>query len=197
MNAMLKNLVEGKPFEPLPADSPLAVLPKPPLQKLSYNHEALIDMLIAEPWISQNELAGRFGLSASWLSTIICSELFQDRLAQRREQIVDPELRQSTKAQLQGLHSRSMEILRKKLDAEPEAVPDQLALQVLKVTGSSLGLGGERDTRVSIHETHLHLEDLGKNLVSLLHRKKDYVDGKVVSSTQADPPQAQSGPLPA
>lgn len=194
MNALLKALVDGTPAAPS-ADSPLAERPKPPLEKLSYNHEALVDMLIAEPWISQNELGRRFGMSASWISTVICSDLFQSRLAERREQIIDPELRQSTKAQLQGLHLRSMEILRKKLEAEPELISDNLALQVLKVTGQSLGMG-DQGTKVSIHETHLHLEELGQNLVSLLHRKRSQepINGDFTPSTGAR--SAESLPSP-
>lgn len=165
MNALLQRLVDG-----LPPASPLAPPPRPQIQKVSYNHEAMIDMLIADPWISQNEIARRFGMSASWISTIICSDLFQARLAERREKLVDPQVRVSLKTQFEGLLSRSMEILRCKLDAEPEEVPDRLAVEVAKMAGKNLGM--QAAPTVSIQETHVHLEELGQNLVKLMRKTR-------------------------
>src|SRR6266404_8541740 len=185
MNPLLQSLVEAKPSEQLAGDSPLVSRPGP-LQKLRYSHEAMIDLLITEPWISQNELADRFNMSASWISTIICSDLFQAKLAERRDQLVDPEIRMSLKTQFEGLLSRSMDILRTKLSAPPESVPDQLAVQVAKMAGQSLGLGAH-ETRVSVHETHVHLEELGNNLVNLLRRRKqEYINAEVVPSVSPE-----------
>jgi len=182
MNPLLKALVDGSPGQSLPGPSPLAPRPPPAIQKLRYSHEAMIDMLIAEPWIAQGELAQRFGMSPSWISTIICSDLFQSRLAERRDQLVDLEIRSNLKTQFEGLLSRSMEILRHKLDAHPDNVPDQLAVQVAKISGQSLGMG-VRETRVSVQETHVHLEQLGENLVNLLRRRRSEVhDGEVTQS---------------
>ena len=165
MNPLLQKLISG-----LPADSPLATPAKPAIAKVSYNHEAMVNMIVAEPWISQNELARRFGMSASWISTIICSDLFQARLAARREDLVDPEVRSSLKLQFEGLLSRSMEVLRHKLDLEPDQVPDRLAVEVAKMAGKNLGLSGP--PVVSVQETHVHLEELGNNLVGLLRRRR-------------------------
>src|SRR5580765_8138765 len=182
MNPLLQALVDAKPGEVVPGASPLAPR-REPLQKLRYTHEALIDQLIAEPWISQNELADRFGMSASWISTIICSDLFQSRLAERRDKLVDPEVRASLKNQFEGILSRSLEILRYKLDATPDKVPDQLAVQVAKMAGSNLGLG-DKGARVSIQETHVHLEELGNNLVDLLRRRKaEVIEGQITPVT--------------
>lgn len=140
----------------------------------------MIALLISQPWISQNELAAHFGMSASWISTIICSDLFQTKLAEKRDELVDPELRTSIKAQMEGLHSRSMDILRKKLEREPDQVPDQLALQVAKVMGQGLGYGS-KETKISVHETHVHLEELGSNLVGLLRRRRAEADGEIIN----------------
>ena len=170
MNALLQSLVNGTPSAGVQPGSFLAPRsPRDQIQKMRYTHEAMIDILIAEPWVSQNELADRFGMSASWISTIICSDVFQSRLAERRDQLVDPELRLSIKTQMEGLHARSMEILRHKLNKLPDDVPDQLALQVAKVMSQGLGMGAPK---VSISETHVHLEELGQNLVGLLRRRK-------------------------
>lgn len=183
MNALLQALCNGEPAPSVAAGSPLAPRPPPAIQKLRYTHEAMISILVAEPWVSQNELARRFGMSAAWISTIICSDLFQARLAERREELVDPELRLSIKAQMEGLYARSMEILRHKLSKEPDEVPDQLALQTAKVMGANLGMSAPK---VSVTETHLHLEELGNNLVGLLRRKREAIAGEF-TSVEANP----------
>jgi hypothetical protein len=131
----------------------------------------MIDQIIKNPAISNDDLAEMFGYTPSWISTVMCGELFQNKLAARREELVDPELRQSVKVQFAGLLSRSMEILRHKLNARPEAVPDQLALQVAKMSGQALGYGN-KEQRVSVQETHIHLAELGGNLVDLLRQRK-------------------------
>jgi len=170
VNPLLARLVAGTPSSETAGPSPLAPAAKPPIQKLRYTHEALLDILIVEPWISQNELAARFGMSASWISTIICSDLFQSRLAARREQLVDPEVRFSIKTQMEGLLARSMEVLRHKLNADPDQVPDRLAVQVATMAGKNLGM--QAPPSVSVQETHVHLEELGQNLVGLLRRRR-------------------------
>jgi len=169
---LIQALLEGRaPSEALSGSSPLAARPAGPIQKLRYSHEAMIDLLVSEPWISQNEIAERFGMSASWISTIICSDLFQARLAERRDQLVDPELRLSLKTQFEGILARSMEVLRHKLSQHPDLISDQLALQTAKVASQSLGMG-VRETKVSVTETHVHLQELGANLVGLLRRER-------------------------
>ena len=182
MNPLLQSLCN---LPPLPA--------RPAIQKLSYNHDAMVDMLVAEPFVSQNELARRFGMSASWISTIICSDLFQAKLAARREALVDPQIRASLKTQFEGLLARSVEILRFKLDAEPENVPDRLAVEVAKMAGKNLGMHGAPP--VSIQETHVHLEELGQNLVHLLRRRRtenDY-EAEYEGDPQLQPGQTALG----
>lgn len=179
MNALLAGLAPGT--SPL-AEERKAPAVKPPIQKVRYTHQAMSDMLIAEPMISQNELASRFGYSASWVSTILCSDVFQAFHAERRDLLVDPEIRTNLKLQFEGLLARSMEVLRAKLDKPPDEVTDQLALQTAKIASQSIGMGAPK---VSIHETHVHLEELGTNLVGLLRRRK--TEASVVSEVPAGP----------
>ena len=65
---------------------------RPP--RIRYTHEGLIDMIIAEPWVSQNELAMRFGYTAPWISTVMTSDAFlaklEERKAERRRPVPKP-----------------------------------------------------------------------------------------------------------
>lgn len=176
MSPLLRALVEGSPA-PNAGDSPLSPPKANPVARLSYTHEAMIDLIIAEPAIYNEELAARFGYSPSWISTVVVSDIFQAKLAARREALVDPELRMSIKTQFKGLLERSMEILARKLDRPALEVPDQLAVQVAKLAGTSLGFG-VKETKVSVTETHLHLQELGANLVDILRTRKAEASGR-------------------
>lgn len=155
---------------------------KPALQKLNYSHKCMIDMLITEmPPPNQNELARRFGRTASWISIVMASDAFRVKLAERQEAIVDPILRERVKeqldavldekAQLTALMMRSMEVLRAKLEAPLSVVPDQLALRTLELTSRANGYGARDTTTVNVN-VNQQIDDASGQLVHLLRRKK-------------------------
>lgn len=157
---------------PVPGASPLAPRERPAIAKVSYTHEAMINLIIASGGtISQNDLAEHFGYSASWISTVISSDAFQAKLAERSKELIDPEVLQSFETQIKGLLARSLEILRHKLAKKPDDVPDQLALQTAKVATAALGMG-DKGPQMTVHETHVHLEEHGAKLVGLLRRSR-------------------------
>ena len=131
--------------------------------------------LIAEnPCISQGQLAEIFGYSESWISTIICSDVFQSILSEEMEKSpFGAEFRATAKLQVEGILARSLEILRHKLSKSPDLIPDQLAIQTARMAAGALDMGQQK--RVSVQETHIHLENLAGNLVGLLHREKGRV----------------------
>ncbi len=142
------------------------------IQKVSYTHDAMIDMLILDPTISQNDLAARFGYSACWVSQIISSDSFQAKLAERKDEIVDPSIRATIEDNFRTLVIRSMAILREKLDKPASMVPDNLALRGLEVGSRALGYGAKSSTVAVQVNMGDHLEKLAENLTGLLQRKK-------------------------
>lgn len=108
------------------------------LRKIKYNHEAMVDMMIAKPGMSQNEIAAEFGLSPSWVSILINSDAFQAVLARRREEVIDPILFASVNDRLTSVAALSAEIVAEKLIATRS--PD-LALKALEVSTKALGFG--------------------------------------------------------
>jgi len=148
--------------------------------KIRYTHDAMIDQILANPCISQNQLAIHFGYTAGWVSQIISSDAFQSRLAERSKEIVDPILQVSVKAQFEGLISRSLEILRHKLDKPPDQIPDNLALRSADLAAKALGYGARvEQTNVQINMGD-HLDKLGENLTRLLERKKAEAGGTTI-----------------
>lgn len=151
-----------------------AVPAEPGIQKLRYSHEAMIEMIVAEPSIKQNELARRFGKTASWISTIINSDAFQVKLHERMGEVWG-ELTVSMQDQMRGLMARSMEILREKLDHHSSAVPDQLALRTVELTSRALGYGARSDGPAVVVNVTQKLDDNAGQLVDLLRRKRAQV----------------------
>lgn len=151
------------------------------IQKVAYTHDAMIDLIIANPSISQNQIAAHFGYTASWISQIISSDAFQSRLAERRNEIVDPAIRATVEEQFKGIVYRSLDILRTKLARPADQVPDNLALRSLDLASRALGFGArDRETTVTVQETHVHLDTLGERLVGLLQTKRSAViDGEL------------------
>ena len=109
--------------------TPPATRPSGVIAKMRYSHDAMVDLIVQNPWISQNELAATFGYTPGWVSQVIASDAFQARLAERKEEVVDPLIRATIEEQFKGLVARSLEILRQKLDRPAAAVPDKLALR--------------------------------------------------------------------
>ena len=154
---------------------------RPP--KIRYSHDGMIDMIVAEPWISQNELALRFGYTASWVSTIMTSDAFKAKLELRKDEIVDPVLRMGLEERFKAVTQRSLEILMEKLQAPAAFIPDNLVLQAAALGAKSLGLGQVKE--VSGTPPANGLDQLADRLIALQRgiqgvtfRQPEIIDGE-------------------
>lgn len=156
----------------LPAPRPSGI------RKIRYSHDAMIDVILSNPGITQNQLASTFGYTAAWVSQILSSDAFQARLSARRNEVVDPILQEAVDTRLKGMMLRSIEVLNEKLNAPAENVPANIALRTLEVSTRALGYGArDQQTNLQIN-VETHLDGLGENLVTLLRRKKaETIDG--------------------
>lgn len=118
------------------------------MEKLKYSHEALIDVLIANPRVTQRELAAHFGYTEGWLSRIMRSDAFREMVAARKSELVDPIVLQSLSQRFEALAERSAEILMEKLDASRD--PD-MAMKALEVSSKALGFGVSKGTQVQVN----------------------------------------------
>lgn len=149
---------------------------------LSYSHKAMIDHLIAEPWISNNELAARFGRTPSWISTIRASDAFQTQLATRVGEVVDPALRQTVEDRMRGVMLRSVEVLEENLNLPHP--PPELALRSLAVTSKALGYGAKLDEKPSTPQVESHLDQHRQRLRILLRQEKSAADGSTTVAVE-------------
>jgi hypothetical protein len=168
MNAEIESVLEARERPLWPSGASKGVM------KLSYTHDAMVDLLIANPMISQNDLADRFGYTASWVSQILSSDAFQSRLAERTESLVDPTIRATIEERFKAIVLRSLDILATKLNKHPDQIPDNLALRTFELGSRAAGYGAKVDKAPvqNVTEMHVHLESLGEGLTNLLRRKK-------------------------
>jgi hypothetical protein len=140
----------------------------------------MVDLIVARPGISQNEIAAHFGYTASWVSLIITSDAFQSRLAARKDELVDPAIRLEIEAHFKGVIARSLAILEHKLSKSPDTIPDNLALRALDIASRAAGYGAKTDpppAPVTV-PIHLHLENIGGGLVQLLRKERRAIEGE-------------------
>ena len=121
------------------------------LKQTNYTHDALIDLILANPAIDQRQLAAEFGYSEGWISLIMSSDSFQAALAKRKEEVIDPAVRASLDAQLKGLVHQSIQVLRRKLEANPS---DDLALTVMTNASRALGYGAKVKVEGTVNHNH-------------------------------------------
>ena len=138
------------------------------VQKVSYTHDAMIDLIIGQPTISQNELAVIFGYTPGWVSLVMSSDAFKTRLESRRADLVDPTILMSLEEKFRALADKSLEVLRKKL--ENPNVSDNLAIASANLAAKSLGLGQPKTPAPEKPEDN-RLERIGGRLLALMGEK--------------------------
>lgn len=151
----------------------------PTLGKIRYTHEAMIDLIVADPSIAQNTLAAHFGYSAAWISVVINTDMFQAKLAQRREEIVNPLIRASLEERFAAITQRSLEVLQEKLSQSSDKIPDNLALRAAELGAKAKGVGGfgnVASAQAPVHvDVNVRLDNLASRLTGLLATKRTEV----------------------
>lgn len=153
---------------------------------VNYTHEAMIDLIISCPGISQNDLAAHFNYTPSWISTMMASDAFQSQLAKRRSEIIDPRLIATVEERFRGIAARTAELIAEKLSKPANEIPDTFLLRSFELSTRAAGYGARQEPPAPpTPEIHLHLEKLGANLDSLLTRRKaavvqEFTDAEVL-----------------
>lgn len=116
---------------------------KPMIANVRYTHEGIIDEIVMNPAISQNDLAKRFGYSATWMSIVINSDAFQERLRERKAELTDPKLLASINERLDAIAGKALEKIIDRLDNPAANISHKDLVAIAK-----LGVG-DKNTRVA------------------------------------------------
>lgn len=140
--------------------------------KVRYTHRDMIDFIIANPSVSQDSLAIRYGYSAGWVSIMINSDAFQVQMAARRAEIVNPELIATVEERFRALTARSLQRLMGELD-KPACKPEVM-LRAAELGAKAMGIGGNAPPPAPPPSDHL--EQLARRLVAL-NRQEGSING--------------------
>lgn len=121
------------------------------LNRVRYTHEACINEIMLNPAISQGDLANMFGFSQSWMSICINSDAFQNRLAERKAEIIDPVLRATINERLDAVAKRSLDKIMERLDKDTHYLKTSELVQIAR-----LGVG-DKNTRPAGPQTQNNL----------------------------------------
>lgn len=181
----LASVEEKSEFLGLPAPGPATKDRRNAITKTRYSHDACVEMILQNPWIHQNQLALIFGVTAGWMSTVMQTDAFQAKLAQRREELVDPVLRATLKERFQAVVAKSLEVLQEKL-SKPNVndIPDNLALRAAEMGAKSLGFGLPAAPAAPPAVSPSHLSELAERLVQLqgtARKRHDSEDARIVA----------------
>lgn len=88
------------------------------IQKLSVKHEAIMDYLLANPTTSLGDLAAYFGITQTWLSVIIHSPAFQDRLAEKKDTLFHHSVVATVRDKLSVIAHKALDRMADQLDFE-------------------------------------------------------------------------------
>lgn len=101
--------------------------------KISYTHDKLIDVMIAQPRAKRRELAEMFGYTPEWIGRVTNTDAFRMRMAARREEVVDPTLTATLEERFRAVTARSLDVLQEKLDQPAMNIPDNLVLRAAEL----------------------------------------------------------------
>lgn len=133
--------------------------------KIRYSHTDMIDFIIANPGITQNDIAARYGYSVGWVSTVMASDAWQSAMAARRSEICDPVLVATVEERFKGITLLSLERLKQKLEA-PQ-VSDNVVLRAVELGAKALAVGGNAAPVIPQGD---HLAQLANRLIDLQSR---------------------------
>lgn len=110
------------------------------IAEVRYSHAAMIDLIISNPAITQNELARHFNRTPGWVSLVIRSDAFQAALAERKAELIDPEIRATVEERFRAIAHESLDRILQKLTG-PLPPTDDFLLRSAELAKSALGYG--------------------------------------------------------
>ncbi len=111
------------------------------IERVRYTHDAMIDLVLQEPHISQDAIGRHFGYSAAWVSRIFNSDSFQARLAERKTELIDPAITLSIEEKLKALTARSLDILLDKVNVGTKTTE---LISIAELGSKALGYGAQK-----------------------------------------------------
>lgn len=118
------------------------------IKRVRYSHDAMIDHIIANPWLHQRDIAREFQRTEAWISQIFCSDSFKKRLEERKADLVDPAIVESIEKGFESICKLSQSVLMEKIETTRDP---KLALATLTVAAKAMGFGAREAAPVQVN----------------------------------------------
>lgn len=122
----------------------------PSIKKVSHKHEAILDMMLANPQMKLRDIAREMGVSQSWLSCIIHSDAFQRRLSARQEEIFNATLL-PLKDKIAGAAAVAVEKLSESVENASPAADREFVLDATEKLLKAAGFTGRESVAESVN----------------------------------------------
>lgn len=166
---------------------------RPQVAKVRYSHDAMVDLLIQNPGISQGALAAHFGYTQSWVCTIMASDAFQVRLASRRHELIDPEIAATIEERYKALATVSVNKLIEHMNRPMVEIDPEVLLKAAALGAKAVGIGGHAPPPAQ-RDADERLNELAGKLTGLLSHKRTEgaIDVEVKEINEG--PRSEAGP---
>jgi hypothetical protein len=111
------------------------------------HHDAVIDFMLVNPMAKNRQIGEAFGYTAQYISRLICSDMFQAKLAERKEKFIDPVVSAGIEDRLTGLLAQSAEIIEAELEKTRSA---SLALSTMSILAKAGKYGAKVQAPVQV-----------------------------------------------
>lgn len=119
----------------------LATTERTQLPRTQITHDMIVDFLICNPTATYKEIGTEFSYSEVGIGVICRSDAFRMRFEMRKAEVQDPVVMEKIERRLEGLASKSLEILERHLQVSTD---HKFALEVLKETNKAAGYGATK-----------------------------------------------------
>jgi hypothetical protein len=153
-------------------------------------YDSIIDDMLSHPGTSLTETAKRLGRHPNTVQTIVSSDLFKARWAQRRAEYEDM-LNQKLVGKITRAADLALDVTIEHLEKKRDTIPLPILTELTKVTLDRLGYSpktNEAAVQVNVSNNVVSAEAL-----AAAREKLKQVEGKVLSSSVAGPGTTGSG----
>ena len=96
-------------------------------------HEHIIDLMIANPMWGVTDIAKEIGYSITWVSIMLNSDAFKERLTERKAEIVNPLLTATVKDRLTAVGNKALDRMLDRLETRHLAIKDKDLIEMAKL----------------------------------------------------------------
>lgn len=126
----------------------------PAIATVRYTHDAIIDEILMNPAISQGEISRLFGYTQAWVSIIVNSDAFKERLAERKGELIDPKITATLEARAETVSKLALDRLMEEIERPgPKKIMDL-------VSAAKLGLGDRMVKNPNVQNNNLYVVHL-------------------------------------